>query len=154
MTRFVHLDYSNQPAGVARVEAFVSSAKQITRKFSSTRFVATLLLSAIAAAVMVVAYQVMDSLANGHLLVLWVGMWAVAFVALAAFASTARHAAVNAKNSLDTWSRNIAARRADERLWAMAKNDARLMADLQAVMSRNDARDEGLRFVKPGSAGD
>ena len=72
----------------------------------------------------------------------------------AAFASTARLAAVNAKNSLDTWSRNIAARRADERLWAMAKNDARLMADLQAVMSRNDARDEGLRFVKPGSAGD
>ena len=62
MTSFVHLDYSNQHAGVARVEAAISSAKQIKRSFSSTRFVATLLLSAMAAAAMVVAYQVMTAL--------------------------------------------------------------------------------------------
>ena len=156
MTRFVHLEYSNQHAGVARVEAAISSAKRIKRNFSTTCSLATLLLSAIGAAVMVVAYQVMDSLADGHLLVLWVGMWAVAFATLAAFASTARRAAVTAKTSLDNWSRNIAAKRADECLWAMAKTDARLMADLQAVMPRDNAgnglSDEGLRFVKPDSA--
>ena len=152
MTSFVHLEYSNQHAGVARVKAAISAAKQIKRNFSGTRFIATLLLSAIAAAAMVVAYQVMDSLANGHLLVLWVGMWAVAFAALAVFASTARHAAVSAKSSLDKWSRNAAARRADERLWAMAQTDARLMADLEAVMTRNDSADQGLRFVKPVDA--
>ena len=155
MTSFVHLDYSNQHAGVARVEAAMASARQIKRSFSSTRFVATLLLSAIAAAVMVVAYEVMQSFADGHLMVLWVGMWAVAFAALAAFASTARHAAVSAKVNLDNWSRSVAAKRADQRLWAMAKTDARLMSDLQAVLTRNhagdDAGDEGLRYVKPAS---
>lgn len=151
MTSFVHLDYSNQHPGVARVEAAISSAKQIKRNFSGTRFVATLLLSAIVAAVMVVAYQVMDSLADGHLLVLWVGMWVVAFAALAAFAGTARQAAVRTKISVDNWSRNVAAKRADERLWAMAQTDARLMSDLQAVMTRSNAGDEGLRFVKPAS---
>ena len=153
MTSFVHLEYSNQHAGVARVEAAIksaaSSAQQVRRNFSTTRSLATLLLSAIAAAVMVVAYQVMDSLADGHLLVLWIGMWAVAFAALAAFAKTARHTTVRAKASLDSWSRNIATKRADERLWAIAKTDARLMTDLQAVMSRNAGDDEGLRFVKP-----
>ena len=154
MTSFVHLDYSNQHAGVARIEAAIASAKQIKRGFSSTRFAATLLLSAVAAAVMVVAYQVMDSLADGHLMVLWVGLWAVAFATLAAFAGTARRAALSAKNSLDNWSRNVAARRADQRLWAMAKTDARLMSDLQAVMSRRGVGDEGLRFVQPvGGAG-
>ena len=156
MTSFVHLEYSNQHAGVDRVEAALesaaSSAQLIKRNFFSSRSLATLLLSAIAAAVMVVAYQVVNSMADGHLLVLWIGMWAIAFGTLAAFANTARHAAAGAKASLDNWSRNIATKRADERLWAMAKTDPRLMSDLQAVISRNAADDEGLRFVAPVSA--
>ena len=151
MTSFVHLDYSNRHAGADRLESAVESAQQLRRNFSSTRSLATLLLSAVAAAVMVAAYQVMDSMADGHLLVLWVGMWAVAFAALAIFASTARLAVISAKAGLDGWSHGIAKRRADERLWAMAKSDARLMADLQAVMTRNAPDDEGLRFVKPVS---
>lgn len=151
MTSFVHLEYSNQHPGVARVESALASAQQIKRNFSTTRSLAMLLLSAIAAAVMVVAYQVMDSLAEGHLLALWIGLWAVAFATLAAFASTARHLVVKAKTGLDDWSRSIASKRADERLWAMAKTDARLMADLQAVMTRDTERDEGLRFVAPAS---
>ena len=156
MTSFVHLEYSNQHQGVARVEAAIgsaaASAQQCKRNFSTTRSLATLLLSAVAAAVMVVAYQVIDSLADGHLLVLWIGMWAIAFAALAAFANTARHAAVGTKATLDRWSRNIAVKRADARLWAMAKTDSRLMADLQAVMSRGIAEDESLRFVAPFNA--
>jgi hypothetical protein len=151
MTSFVHLEYSSQHPGVTRVESALDSALQIKRNFSSTRSLATLLLSAIAAAVMVVAYQVMNSMADGHLLVLWMGTWAVAFATLAAFAGTARQAAVKVKTSLDGWSRSIAARRADERLWAMAKTDPRLMAELQAIMSRDTdvASDEGLRYVAP-----
>jgi len=156
MTSFVHLEYLNQHPGVERLESVidsaVSSARQIKRNFSGTRSLAMLLLSAIAAAVMVVAYQVMDNMADGHLLALWIGLWAVAFATLAACAGTARQAVLKAKSSLDQWSRNIAARRADERLWAMAKTDARLMADLQAVMTRNSAdtaNDEALRFVAP-----
>ena len=155
MTSFVHLEYSNQHPGVVRIEtaieSAVSSAQQIKRHFFSTRVLAMLLLSAIAAAVMVVAYQVMDSMADGHLLVLWISMWAAAFATLAICANTARQIALKVKTSLDTWSRNIAAKRADERLWAMAKTDPRLMADLQAVMSRNAPDDAGLRFVAPAS---
>ena len=153
MTSFVHLEYSTRHAGVQRVEVAISSAKYIKRNFSTTGFLATLLLSAMAAAAMVVAYQLVNSLVDGHLLVLWVSMWAVAFAALAVFASTARHAVVSAKVGLDNWSRNVASKRADDRLWAMAKTDARLMSDLQGVISRNHAGDEGLRFVKPGSGG-
>lgn len=149
MTSFVHINYSSRHAGADRLESAVESVLLIQRNFFSTRSLATLLLSAIAAAVMVVAYQVMDSMAEGHLLAMWIAMWAVAFAALAVFASTARHAAVSAKSALDGWSRNIAAKRADQRLWAMAKTDARLMSDLQAAMTRNDAGDEGLRFVAP-----
>ncbi len=149
MTSFVHLEYSTQHPGVARVESAIVAVQHLRRGFSGTRALAKLLLSAIAAAVMVVAYQVMDSLAEGHLLVVWMGLWVAAFVALAVFASATRRLAAHIKTGLDGWSRSLAAARADERLWAMAKTDARLMADLQAVMSRNEADDEGLRFVAP-----
>jgi len=156
MTSFVHLEYSHQHPGVARVESALASAQQIKRRFSGTRGLATLLLSAIAAAVMVVAYQVMDSIAEGHLLVLWIGLWAVAFATLAAFASTAQAAAANLKSSLDSWSHKLAIKRADERLWAMAKTDSRVMADLQCAMSRGDKRydahGDGLFYLPPADA--
>ena len=164
MTSFVHLDYSNQHFGATRVmaaiECVATLAQHIKRKFSATRsliaralttrLISSLLLSAIAAAVMVVGHQVMQTIADGHLFALWIGVCAVAFAALAAFASTARHLTVSAKAGLDRWSRNIALKRADERLWAMAKTDARLMADLQTMITRHAANhDESLSFVAP-----
>ena len=148
MTSFVHLEYSNQHPGVERVELAIASAQKIKRHFSGTRGLATLLLSAIAAAVMVAAYQVMDSVADGHLLVLWTGLWAVAFAAMAVCASTVHALAARLKASLDNWSANIAKSRADQRLWAAAKSDPRVMAELQLAMNRQD---ETLTFVPPAA---
>ena len=139
MTSFVHLEYSTKHPGVARVESAIDAAQHMRRGFSSTRGLATLLLSAIAAAVMVVAYQVMDSLTEGHLLVMWIAMWATAFAALAFFAGTARHLAARMKASLDGWSREVARSRADERLWATALTDPRIMADVQCAITRQEA---------------
>lgn len=138
MTSFVNTQYAAQHQGANRVESVMHAAQQVGQGFSGTRGLATLLLSAVAAAVMVVAYQVMDSVAEGHLLVMWMGLWAVAFAALALFAGAARRLVVGTKNSLDAWSRSLAEARADQRLWAMAKADSRIMADLQMAMSRSE----------------
>ena len=136
MTSFVHLDHATQHPGVARVESAIDAAQHVRRSFSGARGLSTLLLSAMAAAVMVVAYQVMDSVAEGHLLVMWIAMWAVAFTALVLFSDAASNLAVSLKTSLDTWSRNLAKTRADDRMWSMAKSDPRLMAELNAAMAR------------------
>lgn len=140
MTSFVNIKYSNQHPGVARVESAIDAAKQLRQGFSGTRGLATLLLSAMVAAIIVVADQVMDSVTEGHLLVLWVALWVVAFAALALFAGTARNVAARLKTGLDSWSRSLAEARADQRLWAIAKTDARVMADLQAAMLREEAK--------------
>lgn len=140
MTSFVNIKYSNQHPGVARVESAIDAAKQLRQGFSGTRGLATLLLSAMVAAIIVVADQVMDSVTEGHLLVLWVALWVVAFAALALFAGTARNVAARLKTGLDSWSRSLAEARADQRLWAIAKTDARVMADLQAAMLREQAK--------------
>ena len=142
MTSFVHLEYSTKHPGVARVEAAIDAAQHLRHGFAGTRGLATLLLSAIAAVVMVVAYQVMDSVIEGHLLVMWIAMWVAAFGALVFFASTTRHIAASMKAGLDGWSREVARSRADERLWATAKSDSRVMADLQCAMIRQEAEVE------------
>ena len=138
MTNFVNIEYSKDHPGVARVESVIESAQHIGRGFSGKRGLATLLLSAMAAAVMVVADEVMTTVAEGHLLVMWIALWAAAFVSLAVFAVPARKLANNLKVGLDDWSRGLAEARADERLWAAAKTDTRVMADLQAATSRHD----------------
>lgn len=151
MTRFVHLEYATQHPGVARVEAAMVAAQQLHKGFSGTRGLAKLLLSAVVAAVMVAAYQVMDSIAEGHLLVMWMGLWVAAFVALAVFANATQKLAMRVKASLDNWSRNIALSRADERLWAMARADARVMADLQCAITRSEEALSGAAKVASGS---
>ena len=138
MTRFVHLEYSREHPGVARLEASLDAAHRLRKGISGTRGLATLLLSAMVAAVMVVADQLMTSLTEGHLLVMWVAMWLVGFAALALFAGTARDVASSLKTGLDRWSHRLAKARADERLWCLAKKDARVMADLLAAKSRGE----------------
>lgn len=136
MASFIHLDYSNQHSGVERITSALASVQHIKHSLSSTRSLAALLLSAVVAAVMVVAHQVMGTVADGHLLTLWIAMWLAAFATLAIFANTASQAAKNIKTALADRSRKKAALRADERLWAVAQTDPNVMADLQMAMSR------------------
>ncbi|MDO9403748.1 MAG: hypothetical protein Q7T87_06945 [Polaromonas sp.] len=160
MTSFVQVTYSTQHPGVTRVESALEAASQLGQGFSGARGLATALLSAMVAAVMVVAYQVMDSVAEGHLLVGWLALWAIAFATLAMFAGAARRTAARIKLGLDSWSQSIAEARADQRLWAMARADARVMSDLQAAATRHEATEpaqvavvrKAERVLKSGSS--
>lgn len=134
MYSFVNIKHSAQHLGAEQA----SAAAPQRQGASGTRGLSTLLLSAMVTATMVVAYEVMDSVAEGHLLVMWMVLWGVAFAALALFAGASRQLAGRLKNSLDAWSRNVAEARSDQRLWAAAQQDPRIMADLQAAMARHD----------------
>ncbi|WP_309681379.1 hypothetical protein [Polaromonas sp.] len=145
MTSFITIEHSTQHPGVARAESAIDAVKQLRQGFSGTRGLATLLLSAMVAAIIVVADQVMDSVTEGHLLVMWIALWAVAFAALAVFAGAARKLAVRLKAGLDDWSRAVAEARADQRFWAAARADERVMADLQAAFLREESKAEAAR---------
>jgi len=96
------------------------------------------LLAAVAAAFIVVADQMIDTWAEGHLLAAWVALWAVVFAAVGLFAGVSKSVAIQLKTGLDRWAAHAAQRRSDERLWAIAQTDARLMSELQIAMSRSD----------------
>jgi hypothetical protein len=135
---FVHLDYPLTHPGVDRAEKVVNNFKRLSDTFNPTRTLAIMLLAAVVAAFIVVADQMIDTWAEGHLLAAWVALWAVVFAAVGLFAGVSKSVAIQLKTGLDRWAAHAAQRRSDERLWEIAQTDARLMSELQIAMSRSD----------------
>jgi hypothetical protein len=133
---FVHVDYSLRHPGVARLERMASTVRSLRQGLDATRGLAGVLLAAMVATLLVVADQLSETWAEGHLLAAWVLLWAIGFAALALLAPTARVLAARLVQGLDAWARSTARRRADERLWDLARKDPRVMADLQAARTR------------------
>jgi CBS domain containing-hemolysin-like protein len=137
----VHLDYPLTHPGVERAEQVVANFKRLSDSFSPTHTLAAMLLAAIVAAFVVVADQMMATWADGHLFAAWVALWAVAFAAVGLFGGVSKTMAIQMKQGLEAWSARMAQSRSDERLWAIAQTDARLMSDLQTAMNRSDEQE-------------
>lgn len=137
MTSFVQPSFPTKHAGLVRVQAAWTALSELRSGFNATRGLSTMLLAAMVSALLVVADQLIDTWADGHLLAAWIALWLVGFATIAIFAGAARKLAATAVSSLDAWSRRVAASRADERLWRFAQTDARVMADLKAAVLRS-----------------
>jgi hypothetical protein len=116
-----------------------------TAPSTSTKALATWMLAAGVAALVVLVDHLIDDWAETHVLAAWLALWAVAVVAIAALRGVSRLMAQNLMVGLDGWSAHVARRRADERLWAMAQTDSRLMQDLQLAMDRTEEPETEVR---------
>ena len=134
MTTFIQPSFPTRHAGVERM---TSAANTVRGGLNSTNSLSIMLLAAMVSALVVVVDQLMDTWAEGHLMLAWIALWVVGFAAVAVFAGAARKLATVLVKALDAWSARIAQRRADERLWSSAKADPRIMAELTAAMSRS-----------------
>lgn len=108
---------------------------------TSSKTLATWMLAAGVAALVVTTDHLIDDWAQTHVVAAWLALWAVAVLAIAALRGVTRLLAQNLMTGLDAWSAHVARRRADQRLWAMAQSDSRMMCDLQTAMDR--AQDTG-----------
>jgi hypothetical protein len=133
MTRFV------QPHFAAADSIAGQSDTGVDRPvlFDSSKTMAAMLLAAVLAAMLVVADQLIDTWADGHLLVVWVLLWVVTFAALSVLIVPLRRIASLAMVRWDRWSAARSARRAEEEMWRLARDDYRLMADLRGALTRN-----------------
>ena len=141
---FVHLNYPLTHPGVDRAEQAVANFKRLGDNFSPTHTLAAMLLAAIVAAFVVVADQMMDTWADGHLLAGWVALWTVAFAALALLAPPLRQVSTAMASMFSTWARAAKLRRQEEAMWEYARRDPRVMAELQSAWTRE--HDEALPF--------
>jgi hypothetical protein len=136
MTSFVHPHFPTSHPGVERFESALASGKTAAQHFDAARGLATFLLAATVSALVVVADQVIDAWSDGHLLMAWIALWAVAFAGLALLASPARRLARNLRPGLTAWHAARQAKAADRQLWELAGRDARIMAEISAAMTR------------------
>ncbi len=142
MTSFARVDYPTQHPGVIRVERAVSNLQSLARqvvtsadRFDATRASASLMLAACVAALMVVTNQVVETWTEGHLLAAWIVMWTVAFAALALLAWPAKRAAAGLRGVFQRWMAARGQAAEDEKMWSLALDDARVMADISRAMS-------------------
>jgi hypothetical protein len=141
MTSYTHAGYSTRHPDAEQAEAALQTARELHRGFDGGKGMAAVLLAAIVSALLVVADQLLDTWADGHLMAAWVALWAVGFVAIALLAGTVRRFSGKVVAALDGWAARMAQSRADERLWSIALRDARVMADLQSALARDDAQE-------------
>lgn len=117
-----------------------SSPQRVQPESTSSRALASLLLAAGVSALVVLADQFMASWAESHEIAAWLVLWGIAVLAIVLLRGLTRLMARQAMGALDQWSARVARRRADERLWAIAQADPRMMADLQRAW---DSSEEG-----------
>jgi len=125
------------PAGSV-AERAPNQPRNDKRRFDGSRSLAGMLLAAVIAALLVVADQLIDTWADGHLLVVWVALWTVVFAVLALLAPPLRQMADVAAVALTRWSEARAERRADAAMLKVAEQDYRVMRDLQLAGMRGE----------------
>lgn len=138
MTSFVHVDQPTVHPGVQRAEVLFGQIKA-ARGAGGSRPLIILLLVAVVASVMVVADKFVSNWDEGALLAAWTVLCAAAFGVIALFAGSLR----------SVWQAGAERRaeaRADARFLETAKNDPRVMQELQAAVWRQQA-DGGVDAV-------
>ena len=139
MSSYVQPDYPARLPQAAAGNAARMSAGAQARRFDASKAMEAMLLAAIVSALLVVADQWLETWAEGHLMAAWIALWVVGFAAIALLAGTVKRFSSKVFAALDEWAARKAQARADERLWSIALKDARLMADLQSALTRDDA---------------
>jgi hypothetical protein len=106
-------------------------------KAEGSRTLAGMLLAAVLSALLVVADQVIDTWADGHLLVGWVALWTVVFAAMALLAPPLRKVSAAASSVIMGWVRAAQERRLEEEMWEHAQHDHRIMDELRHAVMRS-----------------
>jgi hypothetical protein len=89
------------------------------------------------ASLLVIADQVIENWADGHLLLGWVALWSVVFAGLAFCARPLRRASIAVAQSVDQRLKAAAQARLEARMWDFARLDPRVMDELRAAAKRD-----------------
>jgi hypothetical protein len=137
MTRLASFNFAQFASGAPTHVASVRSASG--QKVEGSKVLAGMLLAAVLAALLVVADQLIDTWADGHLLAAWVALWTVAFAGLALLAPPLRKISASLANAMVRWAAVAKQRRAEEVMWEYAHRDPRIMAELQHAWMRDQS---------------
>lgn len=140
MTHIVSAEFPQSHGGWDRMSEGVSLVQPLLRQLRGSKGLQATLVTGGLAAVIVVANQIVNAWADGHLLLAWVAMWAVIFALLALFSDVIRAWPARLRAGIARRWQEYQRAQADARTWAAALSDPRLMAELDCAWRRADAR--------------
>lgn len=135
MTRIASPYFANFPSALHT--ASVATTPRGAETPGGSKTLAGMLLAASLAAVLVVADQLIETWADGHMLVGWVALWSVTFATLAVLAPPLRQLTTGMAAAWARWSQAATERSMDEKMWEYAQHDSRIMAELQHAYMRS-----------------
>jgi hypothetical protein len=136
MTSFVHVDQPTSHPGVERAEVLFAQLKAARAGANGSRPLIVLLIVAALAAAAVVADNLVTRWDEGALLAAWAVLCGAVFAGIALFAGSLRDVVAGTWNAA---AHRRAAARADARFLETAKNDPRIMQELQAATWRHES---------------
>ncbi len=107
------------------------------RRIAPSQGLAGLLSASVFAALLAVADQVIDSWADGHMLLAWVMLWLSIFGGLALLTRPMRRASTASALWLQTRVTALVQSRREAALWDLALHDPRMLQELRAAKARN-----------------
>lgn len=136
MSSFITPDFPQRHQGIDRMESGIDALRATGERFSGAKGLAAVLVAGVASALIVVADQVVSTWADGQALLAWVALWALIFAAVALFSDAVRGLPEALATRFEGWRHQNVQRAQDAEVWAAAKADPRLMAELQAAYLR------------------
>jgi hypothetical protein len=122
----------------AKAAARISAPRGFALDLSDSHSLAGILMAAVLAAMLVVADQLVDPWSDGHLLAVWVGLWTIIFAVMALSAQSLRQLAGKVAAVWTRRSQARAARRSDAAMLNLARQDHRVMRDLQVAAMHSE----------------
>jgi hypothetical protein len=138
MISFMNPHFSQTHPGVGRLERVIQAAQATVAFIDSAKGLATLLLAAIVATMMVVANEIIETWTDGHLLMAWIVLWVVAFSMLAIFSQPIKALVDDVSRQWAHWREMRQSRAQDARMWEVAQHDPRLMSEIRCAMQRSE----------------
>ena len=137
MTTLPFINSVNTHLNIASAQVAQQAPKLV--KANSGRTLGTILLAAAVSALLVVVNQALDAWSENHLLMAWVALWAIGFLAMGLLATPAHRAARSLRASFAQWRLENKEAAEEAKMWEIAKYDPRIMADIQAALARQAA---------------
>ncbi|BEP64146.1 hypothetical protein GmRootV213_47000 [Variovorax sp. V213] len=139
MTSFVHVDQPTVHPGVQRAEVLFGQIQAARAGAKGSRPLIVLLIVAVVSAVLVVADTLVSNWDEGALLAAWAVLCGAAFGIAALFAGSLRNVFAGVAGAWNAAAQRRASARADARFLETAKNDPRVMQELQAATWRQQS---------------
>ena len=133
MQNLVHASQVPNHRGVMRLENADAALRATAGRLFNAKTLAGPLVAAALAASVIVAEQIINTWADGQLLLAWLALWFMLFAAFALFSEAVFGWSEMLGAAIGHWSDKGAQQAADAQVWQVARTDHRVMADLRAA---------------------